>query len=463
MNHKIHGISLFALVMLITGAVDSIRNLPAAALFGPALIFFFLFSAIIFLIPSALVSAELASTSAKKSGIFQWTCAAFGEKIGFLAIWLQWISNLVWFPTILSFVIGTAAYLISPELAQNKFYLVSSILGTFWFLTIINLKGLEVSTKFTSFCAIVGLVIPMSLIIIFALIWILKGHTLQLHFTNETLFPKLHNPQNWVSLTAIMTSFLGMELSAVHVKDVANPQDTYPKALLVSVILILATMIFGALGIALVLPQNQINLVNGVLQAFHIFLVTYHLSWLMPVLTLFIVIGTAGGMISWIISPARGLLQAAQHHFLPHFLEKTNKYGVASNLLITQGVLVSLFCVAFLLMPSVNGSYWLLTALSTQLYMLMYTLMFIVGLVMRYKHPQLSRHFTIPGGKLGLWLVSLLGLLGCGITLVVGFIPPDGINVGSLWHYEFIFVLGMIVMILPVFGFYAYRRKALNA
>src|SRR4029077_11687237 len=121
-----------------SGAVDSIRNLPATALFGSSLIFYFIFSAIIFLIPAALVSAELASKGSDQSGVFQWTKTAFGEKTAFLAIWLQWISNLVWFPTILSFLAGTATYFISPELAQNKLYLVSTILGTFWFLTLIN-------------------------------------------------------------------------------------------------------------------------------------------------------------------------------------------------------------------------------------------------------------------------------------------------------------------------------------
>lgn len=41
-------LSLFVLVMLITGSVDSIRNLPVVALFGSQLIFFYIFSAIVF-------------------------------------------------------------------------------------------------------------------------------------------------------------------------------------------------------------------------------------------------------------------------------------------------------------------------------------------------------------------------------------------------------------------------------
>src|SRR5436190_11983923 len=109
----INKLNTFALTLLITGAIDSIRNLPASALFGSTLIFFFIFAAVTFLIPTALVSAELAA-NVEEGGIYQWGRLAFGERIGFLGVWLQWVNNIVWFPAILSFIAGTAAYLIDP-------------------------------------------------------------------------------------------------------------------------------------------------------------------------------------------------------------------------------------------------------------------------------------------------------------------------------------------------------------
>jgi len=148
------------------------------------------------------------------------------------------------------------------------------------------------------------------------------------------------------------------------------------------------------------------------------------------------------------------LLQAAESGFLPEFFKKKNGRGVPSTLLLTQAVLVSLICLAFLLMPSVNGSYWLLTALSTQLYMLMYVIMFLAALRLHYKYNDRPRPFAIPGGKFGAWSVCILGLIGCTITLIVGFFPPDGINVGTLLHYEITFCSGVAVMVLPVLLFY---------
>ncbi len=457
-NKKVGGITVFTLVMLITGSIDNIRNLPTTALFGTTLVFFFIFSAIVFLIPAGLVSAELASTWTEKGGIYHWTKLAFGKHWGFVAIWLQWINTMVWYPTILSFIAGTLTYLLDPSLANSKLYLVSVILISFWGLTIVNLKGLHLSAKFASICAIFGMVIPMLLIISLFLIWMILGKPLQIHFTSHNIFPTFHTTDSWISLTAIMTAFLGMELAAVHVNEIKNPQKTFPKALFISVIFILVTMVLGSLAIAYIVPAATINLVDGIMQAFQDYLQTFHMGWALPILTILLLVGSLGGIINWIISPAKGLLHATEDGYLPKFLQKTNKYNVAQNLLILQAIVVSVVCLAFILMPSVNGSYWLLTDLSTQLYMLMYVLMFLGAIVLKFKYSHVKREFAIPGGKLGMIFVGLLGLVGTFITLIVGFFPPEGINVGGAWHYEISFSIGLILMIVPIVLFFWYQK-----
>lgn len=454
----IGGISVFTLVMLITGSIDGIRNLPTTALFGATLVFFFIFSAIVFLIPAGLVSAELASTWNKKSGIYYWTRLAFGKKWGFAAIWLQWINTLVWFPTILSFIAGTLTYLLDPSLAESKLFIVAVILITFWLLTLINLKGVHVSAKFASYCAIVGMVFPMVLIIGLFLVWLLAGHPLQIHFTSHDMLPSFNNTNSWISLTAIMTAFLGMELAAVHVKEIKNPQQTFPKALFISVIFILITMVLGSLAIACVIPSANINLVNGIMQAFQSYLDVFHMGWLLPILTVLLLLGSLGLMINWIISPAKGLMHAAEDGFLPEILQRQNKHGVPQNILILQALVVTFACLAFVLMPSVNGSYWLLTDLSTQLYMLMYVLMFAGAMVLKYKFSELPRPFAIPGGKLGMVAVCTAGLIGTLITFIVGFFPPGNLNVGGAMHYELSFTGGLILMIIPMAGFFLYEK-----
>jgi amino acid transporter len=257
-----------------------------------------------------------------------------------------------------------------------------------------------------------------------------------------------------------MTSFLGMELAAVHVRNVKNPQRNFPRAMGFSVILILTTMILGSLAIAFVLPHEKISLVYGVMQAFTNFFAAYHLQPLMPVIVILLLLGSLGGMVNWIISPAKGLLLAADNGFLPHWLYRLNKHGIASRILILQAVLVTLLCSGFLLFRSVNAIYWLFTALSTEMYIMMYVIMFIAAMRLKNKFAGLPRPFAIPGGRFGYYFTCLLGLAGCGITLVVGFFPPeDGMDVGGANHFRLIFSSGIVLMLIP--AFLLYLRKSL--
>lgn len=462
MSNKKAALTVFSLTMITVGSVDSIRNLPATALFGSQLISFFFLSAIFFLIPTGLVSAELASGWPKKGGVYIWVKEAFGDRFGVIAIWLQWIENVIWYPTILSFVAGTIGYLINPALIENKYFLIAVILASFWGATWVNLRGLKSSAMFSNLCAISGLLVPMTLIIGLGATWIFSDHPIHIQMTWEGIIPKLDDQYIWVSLTGIMLSFCGVEIATVHANEVEDPQRAFPTALLYSVLIILTTLILGSLAIAIVLPKDQISLVAGIMQAFDAFFAAYNLTFLMPVIALMLILGGLGGVSNWIIAPTTGLQVAAHDGHLPEICTHVNECGAPSVLLIIQAIIVSLLSLVFLLMPTVNSSYWVLTALAAQLYMLMYFLMFAAGIKLAFTQPYRERGFRIPGGRNGMVFVAGCGMIGVLTTIGVSFIPPDTVYIGSTFFYEAILVVGLIIMCIPPFIFYHYRRPSAN-
>lgn len=243
-----------------------------------------------------------------------------------------------------------------------------------------------------------------------------------------------------------------MELAAVHVRNVNNPQRNFPRAMFFSVLLILITMIFGSLAVAFVLPQKDMSLLQGVMQAFLPFLEQYHLKFLLPIIVVMLLLGSLGGMVNWIISPAKGLLLAANHGFLPKWLHQLNQHGIASRIMILQAILVTVLCGGYILLPSVNAIYWLFTALSTELYVLMYVFMFVAAIRLKSKYDTLHRPFKIPGGKFGYYLTCFLGLIGCVLSFIVGFFPPENsIDVGGANHFRMVFLAGILMMLLPAF------------
>jgi amino acid transporter len=445
--------------MMMVTSVDSVRNLPTLALFGSALIFMFILSALIFLIPCALVSAELGSTWTKRGGIYIWVKEAFGDRIGLFAVWLQWSENVIWFPALLAFIAASFAYLINPALAQHKVFLITLIVSVFWLVTLANWFGLHISAIVSNVCGILGLILPLCIIMLLGLFWVLCHHPLQIHFSTSTIIPHLSQMNTWRALTGIMISFCGIELTTVHAGYVKDPQKNYPKALGYAVILMIVTMLLAALTLAVIIPVNKISLVAGVMQVFSLSFSAYHLSWLVKPLAIMMVLGGLGQLSNWIIAPTYGLLMAAQDGNLPAKMKKTNQHGAPINLLFYQAVLVTILSFSFTLIPSINGAFWLLTALTAQQYMLMYIIMFAAGIFLRYKQPEKVRPYKIPGKRnIGAWCVSIIGTLAAAFTIFVSFVPIDLVHVGALWRYQLTMIIALIILITPPFILFKYRN-----
>ena len=325
------------------------------------------------------------------------------------------------------------------------------IVASFWGATWINWLGMRSSSFFSNICAISGLLIPMALIISLGAIWVCGGNISQIHIDKQSIMPHWTDTSLWISLTAVILSFCGIEIATVHANDVHNPQRAFPIALIYSVAIILVTLILGSLTIAVVLPQNDINLVAGIMQAFSAFFVRYHLEALMPLVALMLILGGLGSVSNWIIAPTKGLLVAGEDGNLPSFFLKHNKHHAPVVILIIQAVIVTLLSTLFIFMPSINSSYWLLTALAAQLYMMMYLLMLAAVIKLRISQPHHPRAFRIPGGLPGLLIVAGIGIIGVLTTIFFSFMPPDNINVGNTQQYELTLGAGLILMSLPPF------------
>ena len=171
-----------------------------------------------------------------------------------------------------------------------------------------------------------------------------------------------------------------------------------------------------------------------------------------------IIIGGIGTVAAWIIGPTKGLLVAVRDGSLPKQLGAVNQRDVPVVILLMQAVLFTLLCSVFLLMPTVTSAYWLLTAITAQLAMLVYVGMFAAAIYLRYKYPKIPRAFKIPGGRWGIWCVGLLGLGSSVFAILLGFVPPEQVHVGALWRYESLLLGGIVLFALPPFVMYKLCR-----
>lgn len=437
-------LSIFTLVMMTVLAIDSIKNLPANAQYGSSLLFYYLIAILTFFIPSALVAAELSTGWPETGGVYIWTREAFGKRTAFLAAWMQWVYQAIWYPTILSFIAVTLTYFITPELATNKLYVLTSILIVFWLATWLNCAGINISSKISIVCTIIGVIVPMVFITLLGVIWISLGNESQLNFSYATLIPKSVSSDELRLFITLLFSLMGIEVVAIHAGDVNNPKRTYPRALIIATAIIIATVIPSSLAIAVVIPTKQIGLTTGVVESFTIFLSAFHLSLLKPLIVVSVAVGSFGIFSTWLLASARCLMIAAQDNCLPPILQKTNKKDMPVAILIAQGIVFTTLSSAFVLMPTVSSAFWILTASASQLALIYYLFLFSSALRLRYKKPDVIRSFQAGKSPIILWLLCLSAMTTCLVAIIFGFIPPDEIDAGHIVFYQ-LFLAGMIL------------------
>lgn len=459
-------ISMIQLAMLTVVAVASLRSLPTAATYGLGSILLYVIPAVLFLVPTALVAAELAT--GWKGGVYVWVREALGNKWGFAAVWLQWIQNVVWYPVQLAFVAAAAGFIIGRDtLGNSGVYTALAILVFYWISTAVTLAGNNLFAKVGSLGGWIGTIIPGAALIILGIMWMVTKQPSQTPLTWAALNPLTSSASSGGSSTGflaflaplvlVVSNFLayaGMEVNAVHVNEMQNPGKEYPKAILIATLLILAVFIIPTIAVALIVPSKSLGLTTGINVAFQMYFAHYHISWMTPVISLMIVVGALASVITWIAGPSKGVLLASRTGLLPLALQKRNKKGMQLGILLLQGTIVSLLALLFIFIPNVSTAFFTLVDMAAALYLIMYMLMFASVLILRKKQPNVKRAYRVPAVK---WVAGI-GFASSLAAFALGFIPPSQLSGIPSWAYPLLMLAVVVVLGVPPLLFYKFRK-----
>lgn len=465
-NKQIAKLGVFTLAIMNVTAVVSLRGLPAEAEYGLSSAFYYLFAAIVFLIPTSLVAAELAAMfKDKQGGVFRWVGEAFGKKWGFLAIWLQWIESTIWYPTVLTFGAVAIAFIgmnqaYDMTLASNKLYSLVVVLLIYWTATFISLKGMGWVAKVAKIGGLVGTIIPAGLLVVLGIVYLATGGVSQMDF-HGNFFPDLTNMDNLVLASGIFLFYAGMEMSGIHVTDMENPAKNYPKAIFTGAFITVIIFVLGTFALGIIIPQKDINLTQSLLIGFDKYFAYLHASWLSPLIAVALAFGVLASVLTWVSGPSKGIFAVGKAGYLPPFFQKANGNGVQRNILLVQGGIVTVLGLLFVVMPSVQSFYQILSQLTVVLYLIMYLIMFAAAIKLRYNMKDYERPYRI--GKKGnalMWLISGLGFCGSLLAFVLSFIPPAQIATGSNTVWYSVLAIGCIVVVGAPLVIYNCRKAS---
>ncbi len=434
-----------ALAMMTVGSVGYLGSATATAVFGLASVFLYVLPALVFLVPVSLVAAELAS--GWRGGVYNWVREGISAPMGLLAVWCQFAQTIFYYPALLASVGGTLAYVVDPPLAGNGVYNGVIIIVLFWGGVLVSSRGVRLVDLFSSGGTIVGTLIPGALLVAFGVWYLLQGNHPAAPMTADHILPAWHGLASIVLVVNSFFTYAGIEVNAVHVNELRNPGRDYPKSIFLAMMLVLAVYIFPTLAIAWMVPARQISFTVGVMQAFNRLLTHFGLAFTVPLIAIALAVGALAGMISWMDGPSEGLLLIGRRQgFLPPYFQQVNRKGIEVRILAAQGAVITVIALLYAFIPSVSHAYWIFAVMATQVYLIMYVLMFAAAMKLRRSQPHHPRGYRAPA----LGLLCVLGGVSSVAALAIGFLPPSQFGRSNRLGYVILIVAGVLVIgILP--------------
>jgi glutamate:GABA antiporter len=433
------------LAVLTVASIGSLGSAPALAVFGLASVFLYVVPALVFLLPVSLVAAEL--SSGWPGGVYNWVREGISAPMGLLAVWCEFAQTIFFYPALLAQIAGTLAYVFDPGLAGNGVYNAVVIIVLFWGGVLLSSRGMALVARLGSSGTVIGTFIPAAILVALGVAYLLQHHHSAAPMTTSHVLPPWNGLASIVLVVNSFFTYAGAEVNAVHVDELRNPARDYTKSLYLATVLVLVVFISSTLAISWVVPSGQISFTVGVMQAFNNLLRHFDVGFAVPVIAIALAVGALAGMWTWLDGPSEGLLRIGREQgFLPPYFQRVNSNGIEVRILAGQGAVITIIALLYAFIPDVSHAYWIFAALATQVYLIMYVLMFIAAIRLRRSQPDRARSYRVPA----LGLLTLLGVMSSMFALVIGFIAPSQFGHSKPVEYAVLILAGILsVGILP--------------
>jgi amino acid transporter len=406
-------------------AVFGLRNLATAAKMGPGVVGLWLLAIAAFFVPLGLAVGELGTRDPGEGGFYRWTRAAFGDAHGFLAGWFYWVSNVTYLPTLLSVIAVSAAYALGrPDLEGDPWYAGSVALGLLWLVAWANVRGLESGRWLTnaggaSAWVAGGLVIA-------------AGGVAVARYGSATSWDGASAAaglEDWRTLGYFGTlafALGGFELVAVLGGEIREPRRTLPRAILVAGLAVGGLYLAGTVAVLAAVAAEQASPITGVLDALRAVGDRAGWAFLPAAGAVLVVITAVATLFAYLGGVARLPFAAGLDQFLPPALGRTHpRHGTPHVAIYVQAGVTTAFILAAQVGGTVREAYLILLDLTIILSFLPYLYIFLCVPRLRLSGPE-PGVARLPGGRVGVWYVTLAGAITTVLSMAAAVIPtPD--------------------------------------
>jgi amino acid transporter len=440
------------LILLFVVAVANLNLIPAISASGPVTLWLWLLALTTFFWPQGAAVTELSQKWPGEGGIYLWAKRSFGEQHGFLAGWCYWLSNVVYLPTVVLSCVGVGVYVFGPKiqkLADSHVFTGVTSLLIILFLLALNIRGLSLG-KWINNLGGLGTIGGAAIICLLA--------AFTLHKSGSAIHPAdlKANFLDWRLFAAFGTicySLVGLDLASIMGDEIKDPKRNLPISILIGGVIAGAIYFGTTLSMLIAMPQKEIGVLAGILQAISVMSHNTGIVGLVAPLALLECIAILGTASAWFSGAARLPFVAGVDRYLPPIIGRVHpRYHTPYVSLILFAILSSLLIATSFLGVSVGEAFLTMLDLAVILQLAPSAYMFLALL----KHTW-TDGAVLNASKLYLTLNGVAGCCATVVGLIVAFIPSRQVN--SIWIFEAKLVAASLLVFGSAYFFYTRAQR----
>lgn len=452
-------LGLFDVALFFVVACSNLQWVATAAASGPSAIVVWIIGALAMFAPLSIAVVFLSSHHPDEGGLYVWSKRAFGPFVGFLTGWTYWASTLPYFPALLYFAAGNAAFVAGSHaaaLTRSPLYFIVFALAGLALATVVNIYGLGIGKWLNNSGGIARWAITLLLIALGAAAWWRFGSATPI--TVVTMRPGLQL-KDLIFWSVIAFAWTGPESVPFMGGEVSNPRRSIPLGLALAAPAIALIYIAGTVSVLTAVTPQDVDPASGVMQAIGHIAGRFGWNALTPVAALLVGWSCLGSASAWTGAIARIPFVAGIDDYLPPAFGRMHpRWGSPVAALITAAAISALLIFLGQSGTNVKGAYTVLV--SSTVITTLIPFIFLFGSSLRmHAEPETPSAIKIWGGK---WTVLLAACVGMATTLVAivfaGFPADDDPN--KLLAVAKVIGLTMAVLLSGAAIYRVGRRKA---
>jgi amino acid transporter len=370
--------------------------------FGTQTLTWIVVLSIFFLIPYALITAELGTRFPVEGAVYEWVRMAYGHLAGGITAVIYWIANPVWLGgTLAATAVAAMDSLWGTKISGNTALAIVVGLLFIWIAVAMNILSLRQMKWVPS----LGTIVRVALLVLFGVLVIASiagGHRAgsinagDLTPTAATFI---------LVLGVLIFNFVGFETQSNASEEMENPGRDVPRAITATWLVGTVAYLIPVAGILLVLSSKQIGNVSGFVDGYQQVVSNVFGSTgatiLNYVVGLAVVFSLMAGGVVWLMGSDRAMAIGSLAGSGPHHWGRfSRRFGTPVTVNVWSGIIASLFMAGTFLLTSgsLADFFGAVLAIVISTTTFSYVLVFPAIVTLRMKYGTAGRGYRIPGG-----------------------------------------------------------------